>query len=35
MLRQLTELGILEESSAHYPTAWIARQIIAVSRPAA
>ncbi|HEU0223617.1 MAG TPA: Fic family protein [Paracoccaceae bacterium] len=34
MLRQLTELGILVESSAYYPTVWIATEIISVSRPA-
>ncbi|MCX7888198.1 MAG: hypothetical protein N2422_00525 [Rhodobacteraceae bacterium] len=33
MLRQLTELGIIEESKAYFPTAWIARELIEVSRP--
>jgi Fic family protein len=35
MLRQLTALGILSESAAYFPTAWIARELIAVSRPEA
>lgn len=34
ILRQLTELGILIESASHYPTAWIAAEIIAAARPA-
>ncbi|PKQ08677.1 MAG: hypothetical protein CVT71_00290 [Alphaproteobacteria bacterium HGW-Alphaproteobacteria-10] len=33
MLRQLTKMGVLRESDVHYPTAWIATEIIAVSRP--
>lgn len=33
MLRLLTEIGILKERSDHYPTAWIATEIISVSRP--
>jgi len=33
MLRKLTNMGILRESEVHYPTAWIATEIIAVSRP--
>lgn len=33
MLRQLVELGILQESSRYYPTAWMARDLIEMSRP--
>ena len=33
MLRQLTKLGILTESTSYFPTVWIARALIAVSRP--
>ena len=35
ILRQLTDLGILTESTSHYPTAWIATEIIRAARPAA
>jgi Fic family protein len=34
MLKQLDALEIVKESSAYYPTAWIARELIEVSRPA-
>jgi len=34
MLRQLVGLGIVQERTDYYPTAWIARQLIEVSRPA-
>lgn len=33
MLKQLTSLGILAESTSYYPTAWIASELISVSRP--
>jgi Fic family protein len=34
LLRQLTSLGILKESRGFYPTAWIAAELIDISRPA-
>jgi Fic family protein len=33
MLRQLTELDIIQENAGYYPTTWIARELIEVSRP--
>jgi len=33
LLRQLTEIGILREAKIYYPTAWIAAELIEVSRP--
>ncbi len=33
LLRQLTEIGVLHESANFYPTAWIASELIEVSRP--
>lgn len=33
LLRHLTDLGILQESALYYPTAWIAAELIEVSRP--
>jgi Fic family protein len=33
LLRQLTELGILAEARSYYPAAWIASELIDISRP--
>lgn len=33
LLRQLTDLGILVEARSHYPAAWVALELINISRP--
>lgn len=33
LLRQLTEIGILSELRQHYPTVWIADEVLDISRP--
>ena len=33
LLRQLTDIGVVRESTIYYPTAWIATELIGISRP--